>query len=123
MCDICTLHYGTRSLTTAVVSIVKLKRRCSTFTVRRCFSLYVHHYLQCNTFSTEFFNMTWFSLFLFKKIVFIIFYRGWHISVANIIVECKYMYILNIIDFDFIVIFQLLFGVLEFSTVTHDLQL
>lgn len=33
------------------------------------------------------------------------------------------MYILNIIDFDFIVIFQLLFGVLEFSTVTHDLQL
>lgn len=33
------------------------------------------------------------------------------------------MYILNIINFGFIVIFQLLFGVLEFSTVTHDLQL
>lgn len=70
-------------------------------------------------FSTDFFN----SLFLLKNVIYSFFYRGWHISMANIIVECKYMYILNIIDFDFIVSFQLLFNVLEFSTVTHDLQL
>lgn len=69
--------------------------------------------------------LTWHSSVYFskKKSIYSFFHRGWRISVANIIVECKYMYILNIIDFDFIVIFQLLFGVLEFSTVTHDLQL